>query len=310
MFLAKLYKKFGKIWQKIGSKKIFKLKDSAYKFGELPIDELMKFHFVFDEIDISANYNDIFEAIDNEILRDFERFRDKFSFDSPYENEIKKALMKFAKSDRKKLGISKILPRFKAQKVVDELLKIQFLKLEKSRETKPKPNKKNEKLPKNLRRYVVHDKVHFKSNFARFYFRFIEPNLRLLEFGENDKVLEIIKGDFDNYASLCFEILSKELLAKYLNIGANEISSFWNNQIEIDLFAKFEDFCVVGECKYKERKICKSVLNLLQSKCEKADLRPNLIALFSKGGFSEELSSLKDEKILLFTTSDFEILLN
>ena len=308
--MAKLYKKFGKIRQKNRSKKIFTLKDSAYKFANLPIDELLKFHFVFDEIEISAHYNDIFEAIDNEILKDFETFRDKFAFDSPYENEIKKALMKFAKSDRKKLGISKILPRFKAQKVVDELLKIQFLKLEKSRETKPKPNHKNEKLPKNLRRYVVHDKVHFKSNFARFYFRFIEPNLHRLEFGENEKVLEMIKADFDNYASLCFEILSKELLAKYLNIGVGEISSFWNNEIEIDIFAKFEDFCVVGECKYKERKICKSVLNLLHSKCEKAKIKPNIIALFSKSGFSEELLSLKNGKILLFDTNDFEILIN
>ena len=156
----------------------------------------------------------------------------------------------------------------------------------------------------------MHDKVHFKSNFARFYFRFIEPNLRRLEFGENEKVLEIIRADFDNYASLGFEILSKELLAKYLNIGISEISSFWNNEVEFDIFAKFEDFCVAGECKYKERKICKSVLNLLHSKCEKADLKPNLIALFSKSGFSEELLNLGSDKILLFDTDDFEILIN
>ena len=122
-------------------------------------------------------------------------------------------------------------------------------------------------------------------------------------------MLSLIKADFNAYAGLGFEILSKELLAKYLNLEISQISSFWNKEVEIDIYAKFESFCVAGECKYKERKISKNVLNELMLKCEKARLAPDLLALFSKSGFSGELRNLKSDKILLFSLEDFKILL-
>ena len=122
-------------------------------------------------------------------------------------------------------------------------------------------------------------------------------------------MLSLIKADFNAYAGLGFEILSKELLAKYLNLEISQISSFWNKEVEIDIYAKFESFCVAGECKYKERKISKNVLNELILKCEKAHLAPDLLALFSKSGFSGELRNLKSDKILLFSLEDFKILL-
>lgn len=286
----------------------FSLKNTAKKFPNLEIDELIKFHFVFDEFTINSQYSDIFEAIKFEILYKFTNLQNYFYFDSLNANEIKIALMKFAKSDRKKLGISKILPRFKAQKIVDELLKINFLILEKSKEEKPKKNHKNDKLPKNLRHYKVQDKVHFRSNFSRFWFRFIQPNLTFLQNGKFDKVLQIIKQDFDNYSSLAYENLCKEFLQIYLNIG--EISSFWTKDIEIDIFYKFENFCLVGECKYKDRKICKNVLNLLEQKCEKLCISPNLITLFSKSGFSNDLLNLQNSQILLFDLKDFDKFIN
>lgn len=62
----------------------------------------------------------------------------------------------------------------------------------------------------------MHDKIHFKSNFLRFWFRFVEPNLTLLKRNKFDEVLEKIKFDFDNYSSLGFETLSCELLKKGL----------------------------------------------------------------------------------------------
>lgn len=282
----------------------FTLKNTADKFKNLEIDELLKFHFVFDEIAINPQYNDVFEAIKFEILHKFSNLQTRFYFDSTNQDDIKKALMKFAKSDRKKLGISKIFPRFKAQKIVDELLNINFLNLEKSHEKKPQKIHKNDKLPKTLRHYFVQDKVQFKSNFSRFWFRFIQPNLHLLQICEFDKVLQIIKDDFENYASLAYENLCKEFLQIYLNIP--HISSYWTKDTEIDIYAKFENFCLVGECKYKDRKICKNVLNLLEQKCEKLAISPNIIALFSKSGFSNDLLNLQNSQILLFELKDFK----
>nr|WP_315084012.1 DUF234 domain-containing protein [uncultured Campylobacter sp.] len=277
--------------------------------GDAGIDAILQFHFVFDEIGCISGYADVFEAIENEILLCFERLGERFKFGGECEEQIKKALMKFARSDRKKIGISKILPRFTAQKITADLINAKFLITEKSSEQRAQKARKNDRLPRALRRYHITDKVHFSSNFARFWFRFIEPNLPALRRGEIGRVLSLIKADFNAYAGLGFEILSKELLAKYLNLEISQISSFWNKEVEIDIYAKFESFCVAGECKYKERKISKNVLNELMLKCEKAHLAPDLLALFSKSGFSGELVSLKSDKILLFSLEDFKILL-
>ena len=94
----------------------------------------MQFHFVFDEIGCISGYADVFEAIENEILLCFERLGERFRFGGEHEEQIKKALMKFARSDRKKIGISKILPRFTAQKITADLINAKFLITEKSSE--------------------------------------------------------------------------------------------------------------------------------------------------------------------------------
>ena len=100
--------------------------------------------------------------------------------------------------------------------------------------------------------------------------------------------MEKIKFDFDNYSSLGFEALSCELLKKRLDLKEVEIYSFWTKEFEIDIFAKFNGFFIVGEVKYKERKICKNILNLIDLKCQKLGISPHIVALFSKSGFSKE----------------------
>ncbi|MSN96554.1 ATPase, partial [Campylobacter sp. FMV-PI01] len=112
------------------------------------------------------------------------------------------------------------------------------------------------------------------------------------------------------YSSLGFEMLSYELLSKKLNLNLNEIYSFWTNELEIDVFAKFNDKFIVGEVKYKDRKICKNILNLINTKCQKLGISPDIIALFSKSGFSKELLNLKSENLLLFDLNDFKSLID
>ncbi|WP_297576530.1 DUF234 domain-containing protein [uncultured Campylobacter sp.] len=183
------------------------------------------------------------------------------------------------------------------------------MQIEKSKEEKPKPKRKNEKLKRELRRYIVHDKVHFRSNFARFWFRFVEPNLELLKAGKFELVLDMIRDDFDNYASLAFELLSAELLKKSLSIKG-EISSFWTNHEEIDLFWQDSSGNIgVAEAKYKDRKVCKNILTLLEKKCHKIGLTPQTYALFSRSGFSKELLKQRED-VLLFDIEDFRLLLN
>ncbi|ALF48054.1 DUF234 domain-containing protein [Campylobacter concisus] len=274
----------------------------------LDINELIKFHLVFDEFDLKHSYYDVFEAIEAEILNNFLALMPKFYFKPDTNDAIKSALIKLARSDRKKFNVNKILPQSLASKVYAKLFEKNFLLLEKSREVLPKRSK-NQMLKKEERGYKIEDKIHFNSHFSRFWFRFIEPNLSLLKAGKNDEILAIIKKEFDEYASLGFEILCGELMAKKFLINGIFLSSFWSRNIELDMLLNIGGKIIVGEAKYKERKVCKNVLNLLLKKCEKLNIRPDIIALFSKSGFSSELRNLKDERLRLYEISDFEELL-
>ncbi|NLY04398.1 MAG: DUF234 domain-containing protein [Campylobacter sp.] len=246
---------------------------------------------------------DLFDAIRVEILEHF----NKISSEIYLSKDDRIALTKLARSDRKKFAPSKVMSRFKSRQSINFLLENGYLMLERSREQKPMPKRKNEKLPKELRRYIVHDKVQFKSNYMRFWFRFIEPNLALLRQGDITSVLDIIKADFDNYASLAFENLSISMVKKWLNMPNLEIYSYWTKEFEIDIYAQTKqgEF-ILGEVKYKERKMCKNTLNALKKKAEKMGIDPKFILLISKSGFSQELFTLKGEKLKLFDLESFK----
>ena len=63
---------------------------------------------------------------------------------------------------------------------------------------------------------------------------------------------------------------------------------------------------IVGECKWKNSKICKKTLTSLQKKCKVAEIDAKFYALFSKSGFSNELLKNRDKNILLFDLEDLK----
>ena len=274
----------------------------------LGIAEVIKFHLVFDDFLLKGSYYDVFEAIRAEILDDYKNLMARFYFDEDSDEAIKMALIKLARSDRKKFSVNKILPQSMTNMVYAKLFSKDFLVLEKSQE-KPRVKNKRQILKKSERAYKIEDKIHFNSHFSRFWFRFIEPNLSLLKEGRSDEILELIRREFDEYASLGFELLSSELMAKKLGFDGILLSSFWSKNIELDMLFSINGKIIVGEAKYKERKICKNVLNLVLHKCERLGIKPDIIALFSKSGFSNELLGLKDERLRLYEIKDYEELL-
>jgi len=274
----------------------------------LSIAEVIKFHLVFDDFLLKGSYYDVFEAIRAEILDDYKNLMARFYFDEDSDEAIKMALIKLARSDRKKFSVNKILPQSMANRVYAKLFSKDFLVLEKSQE-KPRVKNKRQILKKSERAYKIEDKIHFNSHFSRFWFRFIEPNLSLLKEGRSEEILELIKREFDEYASLGFELLSGELMAKKLGFNGILLSSFWSKNIELDMLFSINGKIIVGEAKYKERKICKNVLNLVLHKCERLGIKPDIVALFSKSGFSNELLGLKDERLRLYEIKDYEELL-
>lgn len=265
----------------------------------------MKFHLVFDGFCLKNAYYDIFRAIEVEILDDFNAISSEFSTFSEAEKSV---LTKLAKSDRKWFGVYKILPKNLASKSYANLIKNGILRVEISKET-PKNRAKNERLKKSERRYKIENKLHFSCHFFRFWFRFIYPNLDALRAGKKDEILALIRAGFDEYVGLGFEMIFAEFLAKKFQINA-EISSFWHKNIEFDIFVKSGDFLLVGEAKFRGKKVCKNVLNMLLKKCDRLKITPNFIAILSKSGFSNELLALKDERIKLYEINDLMELLD
>ncbi len=221
------------------------------------------------------------------------------------------ALKRLSRGDRKRFSIYKDISQPKGRQIYKILFEKGVIKEEKSRE---KPIKKHGKykLKKSLRGYKIENKIHFKNEATRFWFNFIAPNEEYIANKDYEKVLKEIKLHVEKHISLSFEILCQKLIQKHLKENSIlSCGSYWSRKSEIDLLVYTKNsHCIVGEAKYKNTKICKSVLTSLQKKALHANLNPTHFALFSKSGFSNELLNLQNEHILLFDLDDFKRLLD
>ncbi|WP_238390087.1 hypothetical protein [Campylobacter fetus] len=86
------------------------------------------------------SYDNIFEAIEYEILRNYKNISKHFDFDENGK-EIKIFLKKLARSDRKKFNALKQIPRKTGSVIINDLLSKNIIQIEKSREIKPKSTK-------------------------------------------------------------------------------------------------------------------------------------------------------------------------
>lgn len=297
--MLKLYKFFLKILQK-GRKITFSKFSAKHDWQDL--ERLFDYYSVFDGLGEVPFYDSLSEAIRRNLLENYAQIAENLDFDK----DTNFALFILAKNNRKRYSINRKIGHFKAQSIINSLLNSGLLVLEKSKEPKIERHK-GQKLKKSLKNYAVQDKVLFKDHFTRFFFRFLKPNEALIAAGEFDKVLELIFRDFEHYQSLCFELLSKEVLQK--KFALENVSSYWHRDIELDLYYKDSEFCILGEVKFKNRKICKNIFNLLQSKAKALNIKPNYYIIFSKSGFSGEFERKREKNLLLFDLRECEKIL-
>ncbi|EGK8128209.1 DUF234 domain-containing protein [Campylobacter lari] len=280
---------------------IIKFGDFSKRCETLELESIFDFYSIFDEFEFDLKLS-LYENILNVfILKAFDILA-SLNLD---ENALK-ALSVLSKNDRKRYSINKSIPHFQALGLINKLLEKNILILEKSQE-KPIIKNKRQKVKKELRSYNIQDKVVFKNQGLRFFFYFIYPKLNLIAMKKYNELIELIQENLEKYQSFTFELLCKEFLAKKLKV--DQVYSFWNYYHEIDLYYHENNFCVLGEVKFKERKICKNVLNILKSKAKQLRIQPNLYVLFSKSGFSKELILNKERNLLLYTLEDFQFLI-
>jgi len=157
----------------------------------------------------------------------------------------------------------------------------------------------------------VSNKLFFTSPFLRFWFAFVSPIFKGIRDRDYKEIRERFANRFSEFVQLPFTELSHEVLKlSFQDDPITEISTYWDNNIELDIYAKTKSGkTVVGLCKYTNAKVNKSELTRLQELCEKAKVKADIFVLVSKNGFSNELKNLKGEKLKLFTLKNFKKLL-
>lgn len=158
-----------------------------------------------------------------------------------------------------------------------------------------------------------------KDNYLRFWFRFVFPQMGLLETGHGEEALKAIRRNFiDGQVAYVYEEVCRECLWDLGAQGAipfmpNRVGAWWGaRDVELDAVALSteEGRVLFGECKFWTKPVGVSVLNHLEKQAQRALDDPAFgpyrsaptFAVFSIGGFTDELRALADgrEDVYLF----------
>ena len=283
----------------------------AHHFPHLSIVETFEYCAIFGGSEEALKiefFDNIYDTIDNNIIKRFAEFdrlvQPSFIKEPPYS----KLLHSVTKSDAKKGNIFKKshLNQPIAQEILDDLIELDIVEFENSREPALKKDPK-QKLKKSVRRYRIQSKVRFIKPFYRFYFSYLLKEKENIANGKTKPLYEKFSKNIDKFFSYPFEQITAALLHKDFDLY--DCGSYWDKNSEFDIYANTEDGkLIVGECKYKDRKVCKSELTKLQKKCEQSGIKPDIYLLASKSGFSKELEGMKEE-VILYDMQSFKRLL-
>lgn len=190
------------------------------------------------------------------------------------------------------------ISRGEGEEAIDTLCDKGIIKAEYSLESPPSPDEK------------IDEKLNFSTPFMRFWFAFISPFFKTIKEGDYKEAKERFTNREQEFSELLFLKLSHELLKKsFKEDPIVEIGSYWDRNIQIDILAKTASGKIIaGVCKYSNSKAKKSSLTKLQELCGFAELTPDICVIVSKGGFSNELKTLKGEDVKLFALKSFKTL--
>ena len=251
--------------------------------------------------------------VESNFVKDFEKFQALVSPSYLLESPYREILVAVARGDGKLYSVLRKAKLSEAigEQLVHELVSLNVLRIEGSRESPLRSHPKH-KLKKELRSYRVQDKLRFVQPFMRFWFGFVTYYRKDLLLGKGDDFLENFEKHYERLRSLVYEQLCDTLLIEYCGDKKSivESGSYWNIHSEFDILAVNKDKKIIlGECKYKDRKVCKNELTKLKTKAEESGINVDVYALFSKSGFSKELLQMSDEQLLLFDLDDLKVLM-
>jgi hypothetical protein len=218
-------------------------------------------------------------------------------------------MIAMARSDAKRLNVYRRarLKEHVGRSIEAELLELDLVSIQESREA-PLRRYPKQKLKKTLRGYTIQPKIRFREPFYNFWFGFIEPFRFDIAAGSYERFFEYFEKHFSKATSLVFEQLANEVIkVQYDTLSSG---NYWDKNSEFDILCVTkEGQKILGECKYKNKKICKNELSKLQYKAKQSNIAVDIFVLFSKNGFSNELHKSKMPNLKLYDISDFGMLL-
>lgn len=144
-----------------------------------------------------------------------------------------------------------------------------------------------------------------KDNLVRFWYRFLFPNKYLIEDGDTEAVLALIKRDIATYYGRATEQVWREGVRcanrkGKLPLKLAKTGRYWAGDLEIDICGMGEDHgsFLWGECEWRNRRMDIGDLYGLVDKVKQSRVNPdghNTYILCSKAGFTERLKELGHE---------------
>jgi AAA+ ATPase superfamily predicted ATPase len=137
--------------------------------------------------------------------------------------------------------------------------------------------------------------------FLRLWFGCVSPFESLLEFGQLERVEEMMAERLAGHLGSAFEEVCRQHVEDRLDhIGAVKVGRFWSRREEIDVVAVDDEGSVVlaGECKWSRRPAAREVGETLRRRVERLwpDSQDRIrLAVFSSAGFSDALRSWAKE---------------
>jgi len=158
----------------------------------------------------------------------------------------------------------------------------------------------------------VDNKLLFKSPFLRFWFAFVSPIFKGIRDGDYAEIEERFANREREFLQLPYTQLAQEFLKVEMQESDPlvEVSSVWNNQTQLELYAKTKSGkIIVGTTKYTNNKLKKSTLTQLKESAKELGIEADMFVIISKSGFTKELKALKSDTIKLYTLRSFKKLL-
>ena len=132
-------------------------------------------------------------------------------------------------------------------------------------------------MPRDQRQASRNSRYHLADPYLRFYFRFIAPNLDLVEQELSDLLWERISDQFrafigaTAFEDLCREWVLTQARARRLPMTPEFVGSYWSSDAQVDVVAiNWHDrSLLLGECKWGVEPLDRAVIRELVDKAPK-----------------------------------------